>query len=449
MGPVTSENHGFIDRSSLECSEVLREDPTSLLAHRSKKKQSQKHKLDSAATLYPVQMSGGPPPASAGIRHGFLDMGHAMPGDSMKSASSSADPSVTPSAAVGSAASTSKRKEIYRFDAPFDLYSFGWSYNADPARKFRLATGSFIQEYNNKVMVVQLDEPEGEFRHLCTFDHPYPTTKVMWIPDQKGVYPDLLATTGDYLRIWRMGEHGATLDCQLNNNRTSEYCAPLTSADWNETDMSIIATSSIDTTITIWQIETGQAVGHYAGTGKADGNVKTQLIAHDKEVYDVAFSQMGSGKDTFASVGADGSVRMFDLRHLEHSTIIFEEPERKPLLKLAWNKQDHNYLATFGHDSKEVFILDTRIPCTPVARLENHRAALTGVTWAPHSSSHICTAGEDCQALIWDIHEMPKPIDDPILAYQAAAEIGEVHWSTQLTDFIAISYGKSLEILRV
>ena len=26
----------------------------------------------------------------------------------------------------------------------------------------------------------------------------------------------------------------------------------------------------------------------------------------------------------FASVGADGSVRMFDLRHLEHSTIIFE-----------------------------------------------------------------------------------------------------------------------------
>ena len=26
----------------------------------------------------------------------------------------------------------------------------------------------------------------------------------------------------------------------------------------------------------------------------------------------------------FASVGADGSVRMFDLRHLEHSTIIYE-----------------------------------------------------------------------------------------------------------------------------
>jgi WD40 repeat protein len=30
------------------------------------------------------------------------------------------------------------------------------------------------------------------------------------------------------------------------------------------------------------------------------------------------------GKDLFASVGADGSVRMFDLRSLVHSTIIYE-----------------------------------------------------------------------------------------------------------------------------
>jgi hypothetical protein len=38
---------------------------------------------------------------------------------------------------------------------------------------------------------------------------------------------------------------------------------------------------------------------------------KTQLIAHDKEVYDIAFA---CGKDVFGTVGADGSLRMFDLR---------------------------------------------------------------------------------------------------------------------------------------
>jgi len=52
--------------------------------------------------------------------------------------------------------------------------------------------------------------------------------------------------------------------------------------------------------------------------------------------------------------GADGSVRMFDLRHLEHSTIIYEDPQHSPLLRLAWNKQDPNYLATVAMDACEV-----------------------------------------------------------------------------------------------
>jgi WD repeat-containing protein 68 len=49
---------------------------------------------------------------------------------------------------------------------------------------------------------------------------------------------------------------------------------------------------------------------------------KTQLIAHDKEVFDVRFC--ANSVDVFVSCGADGSVRMFDLRSLEHSTIIYE-----------------------------------------------------------------------------------------------------------------------------
>lgn len=45
---------------------------------------------------------------------------------------------------------------------------------------------------------------------------------------------------------------------------------------------------------------------------------------------------------------------MFDLRHLEHSTIIYEDPQHTPLLRLAWNKQDPNYLATVAMDACEV-----------------------------------------------------------------------------------------------
>lgn len=56
-----------------------------------------------------------------------------------------------------------------------------------------------------QVQLVGLDEESSEFICRNTFDHPYPTTKLMWIPDTKGVYPDLLATSGDYLRVWRVG----------------------------------------------------------------------------------------------------------------------------------------------------------------------------------------------------------------------------------------------------
>lgn len=136
-------------------------------------------------------------------------------------------------------------------------------------------------------------------------------------------------------------------------------------------------TSSIDTTCTIWGLETGQVLGR---VNLVSGHVKTQLIAHDKEVcvgivclsqrvcdvaltivspaaqvYDIAFSRAGGGRDMFASVGADGSVRMFDLRHLEHSTIIYEDPQHHPLLRLCWNKQDPNYLATMAMDGMEVW----------------------------------------------------------------------------------------------
>merc|ERR1712238_43080 len=112
-------------------------------------------------------------------------------------------------------------------------------------------------------------------------------------------------------------------------------------------------------TCTIWDMTTQTA--------------RTRLVAHDREVFDIAFAQ---GKDVFASVGADGSLRMFDLRQLDHSTIIYESPGLSPLLRLEWNKQDPNYIATFAVDSRRTIILDVRVPTTPVVELGGHGACL-------------------------------------------------------------------------
>lgn len=66
-----------------------------------------------------------------------------------------------------------------------------------------------------------MDDETGKFSSdsQLQFQHPYPATKIMFIPDKECNCPDLVATTGDYLRIWQLTEEGTTLQKLLNNVR--------------------------------------------------------------------------------------------------------------------------------------------------------------------------------------------------------------------------------------
>ena len=81
-----------------------------------------------------------------------------------------------------------------------------------------------------QVEIVQLDDETGEFKAdpLLSFDHPYPPTKLMFIPDKECQKPDLLATTGDYLRIWQVSLAGclrsATACCSVGEQ--ADGCLP-------------------------------------------------------------------------------------------------------------------------------------------------------------------------------------------------------------------------------
>lgn len=181
--------------------------------------------------------------------------------------------------------------------------------------------------------------PESErgldFVKVAEASHAYPVTRILWEPaSSQKQSTDLLATSGDHLRLWSLPtDHHNPYNTNtlgrsnsvrghatqklsplalLSNSKSPEHTAPITSLDWNAVSPSLIITSSIDTTCTIWDIPTLTA--------------KTQLIAHDKEVFDVRFC--ANSVDLFVSCGADGSVRMFDLRSLEHSTIIYEPSDK-------------------------------------------------------------------------------------------------------------------------
>ncbi|KAH7421379.1 hypothetical protein KP509_13G054400 [Ceratopteris richardii] len=327
----------------------------------------------------------------------------------------------------------SRRLKIFTYEGPWQIYAMNWTVRKD--KRFRLGIGSFLEDYKNKVQIVQLDEETGYFisKPEFSFEHLYPPTKIMFVPDKECQMPDLLATSGDLLRVWQIHDDKVQIKSRLN--RGNDNCAPLTSFDWNELEPKRIGTASIDTTCTIWDIQKEV--------------VETQLIAHDKEVFDIAWG----GASVFASVSADGSVRIFDLKDKEHSKIIYESPQPDtPLLRLDWNKENPMYIATILLDSPKVVILDLRIGSMPVAELQRHRASVNVIAWAPHSSFHICSAGEDSQAFLWDLASMDQPPEDgldPKFGYTAGSAINQLRWSSSQTDWIAIASSSKLQILEV
>jgi WD repeat-containing protein 68 len=110
---------------------------------------------------------------------------------------------------------TEKRKEIFTYEAPWTIYGMSWSARKD--KPFRLAIGSYLEEYNNHIQIIEVNETKGEFQKVSQFSHPYPPTKIQWMPDLNSGRPDILATTGDYLRIWENGTNGVKEKYTLNS----------------------------------------------------------------------------------------------------------------------------------------------------------------------------------------------------------------------------------------
>ena len=112
-------------------------------------------------------------------------------------------PEPSSEASAGAGAGAARKKEIYTYEAPWLIYGMNWSNRRN--KPFRLALGSFIEEYNNSVEVVQLNEETQAFERVAggTFNHPYPTTKIMWSPESvaEQASGELLATTGPEQRF--------------------------------------------------------------------------------------------------------------------------------------------------------------------------------------------------------------------------------------------------------
>jgi len=338
--------------------------------------------------------------------------------------------------------------ERYIYETQWPSYALAWSHRTDA--QFRMAVGSYVQGSPNYVSVVEMNEETKKLEVISEIEHPMPPTKLMWWPCPGGkTKTDLFASTSTTLNIWKV-EDGVTKSLtKLANTRKEQgksgNLPPLTSFDWSSVNHHKVGASSVDTTCTIWNLEMQK--------------VETQLIAHDKAVYDIAFAQ---SDHLFASVGADGSLRFFDQRNLDHSTIIYEANPPTPLLRLAWNKHNANQIATLAADTSGITLIDMRRPSVALASLTPpNDACVNSIMWAPHSRHHLLCGSNDGHALIWDMKELPQPEKkssksspevmklNPLLAYETDSEVLNVQWPSASPDFVALGMSKQIEVLQV
>ncbi|KAI9847452.1 MAG: hypothetical protein M1838_000871 [Thelocarpon superellum] len=407
------------------------------------------------------------------------------------------------------------------YQAPWALYAFDWckwsvTQPGAGGGAGKVAVGSYLEDGHNFIQILdtQLTPPSSsdvtspgtpsygiDFLKMAEATHSYPVTRILWEPpSSQKQSTDLLATSGDHLRLWSlpanatapMASNSITRSSNnrepapykltplalLSNSKSPEHTAPLTSLDWNTLSPSLIITSSIDTTCTIWDIPTLTA--------------KTQLIAHDKEVFDVRFC--ANSVDVFVSCGADGSVRMFDLRSLEHSTIIYEPTDKgdklsspgkmspttaqqtmsyaPPLLRLSASPHDAHLLATFSQDSNIIRILDVRQPGQALLELRGHSSSINCIEWSPSRRGMLASGADDSLVLVWDLLNqstggMPGGNTNggqtgthgaaggdigrsPMAAWRCDYEVGNLSWAPQsaLTshggDWLGVSGGRGI-----
>jgi WD repeat-containing protein 68 len=239
-----------------------------------------------------------------------------------------------------------------------------------------------------------------------------------------------MAASGDSLRVFKYeGDSLAQRSSLMTEKKDSP--PPLTSLDWNQANPARVGTSSVNTTCTIWDLEKETIIAH--------------MIAHDQPAYDIAFSDSES---IFATAGGDGSIRQFDLRNLESSTVLYEKPDVSACLRLAWNKNEPNYLATITLDSSSIVVLDVRHAAVPVYTLNGHNSCVNALAWSPIDGSHLTTGADDHQAFLWDIQQSLASIE-PTFVYSTDSEINNVAWSYANPEWIAISKSKDVDILRI
>eukprot|EP00924_Labyrinthula_sp_SR-Ha-C_P010027 snap_masked-scaffold_21-processed-gene-5.85-mRNA-1 protein AED:1.00 eAED:1.00 QI:0/-1/0/0/-1/1/1/0/375 len=370
------------------------------------------------------------------------------------------------------------------YNLGFHAYSLSLSYSnpSSPLSPQNVAVGSFSEQYTNQITVLVLN-PDNSVNFLTTFLHPYSPTQISFPPTENS---SILGSTADYLRIWSCEPNQAqsNLLCLLNRSNPDpmykDCCAPLTSFDWCNFNQNMILTSSVDSTLSLWDIEK-QSILHVFNQ-KVDPNFSTSRLL-SSETLNLAVNygvnadpryQPPPAKPEETFLGKTNQSAALDVCSSPHHSTIFcvasedgtistldvrakyENKQWKvsnqSILRVFWSPFDDYLVSCVVDNSPTVSLLDLRnqqlsninLASPPgVGTLGNHEGIVNTASFSPFSRGIICTGGEDFMVHYWNL------LGDctiPVFSSTARSYVENMVWGPTANQ-VLITSGNFLQIL--
>ncbi|CAL6030331.1 WD40_repeat protein [Hexamita inflata] len=317
---------------------------------------------------------------------------------------------------------------VYKYQSQQPLFAHTWSCRED--RPMRMAVCSCDDENRNFVELVKLRKSSQALMRLDTMAHQFPVTKVQFMPSLNTQNEDLLITSSDCLRIYKIvpdnNSERMTASGFLRSDKRRP--SPVTSFDWSPLALNIVASASFDTLISIWDLNKEVLDIQFAG--------------HERAVNDLCFSPHDA--NVFVTCSTDGCLRLFDRRHMEYSNQLYETTG--PLLRCGFNKIDSNFIGFVESDKQELGVLDIRNTASPIF-LKRHTKAINGFAWSPSQQNIILSCAEDGNCFVWDIQKTGQP--KPTMGYDCREAAASCQWSGLNKEWCSVVHGQVLEILHI